>query len=95
MVDILQLIGFAGIAIACIAYLPQISHLVREKCSAGISARAWSLWLIAAVFLFLHAIQLADPVFIALQAFNIATASLILLFANKYRSGRCASHVHG
>lgn len=42
MSDVIQLARFLGMAIACADYLPQISHLIREKCSAGISIRAWS-----------------------------------------------------
>ena len=38
-----------GISIGAVAYLPQVVHLAREHCSAGISSRAWAMWLASAV----------------------------------------------
>jgi hypothetical protein len=36
-----EVLGFSGAALSGYAYLPQISHLVRERCSAGLSERAF------------------------------------------------------
>jgi hypothetical protein len=36
-------LGVIGIALSMVAYVPQISHLAREHCSAGVSRRAWAL----------------------------------------------------
>jgi uncharacterized protein with PQ loop repeat len=55
MTQIIRILGFAGIAISCIAYVPQIVHLAKEHCSAGISIKAWLLWLLATLLMFLHA----------------------------------------
>lgn len=37
--------GYAGTAVMIGAYVPQIWHLHREHCSAGISVRAYALWI--------------------------------------------------
>ena len=46
---VIELVGIAGISIGALAYLPQMVHLAREHCSAGISSRAWAMWLASAV----------------------------------------------
>jgi hypothetical protein len=61
-------VGFAGTVIVIIAYMPQIIHLVKAQCSAGISLNAYGLWLIASFLLLAHAFNLNDPVFLALQS---------------------------
>jgi uncharacterized protein with PQ loop repeat len=38
-----SLIGLTGALIAGYAYLPQIRHLTKEHCSAGISRNAFAL----------------------------------------------------
>jgi hypothetical protein len=35
-----ELIGLNGASLAGYAHLPQITHLIRQQCSAGISRRA-------------------------------------------------------
>jgi PQ loop repeat len=42
---VFELLGLTGIAISVAAYLPQVVHLAREHCSAGVSRRAWTMWL--------------------------------------------------
>ena len=37
MLTATEIAGFAGTGLAGAAYVPQISHLVRARCSAGIS----------------------------------------------------------
>ena len=39
--SVFELLGVAGIAISMLAYVPQVVHLGREHCSAGISRRRW------------------------------------------------------
>jgi len=36
-VNISQIFGFLGTALVVVGYIPQIHHLMREHCSAGIS----------------------------------------------------------
>jgi len=35
MLTITEIAGFAGAGLAGAAYIPQISHLIRARCSAG------------------------------------------------------------
>ena len=42
-----QIGGFVGAGLAGAAYVPQISHLIRARCSAGISRLAFGVWLLA------------------------------------------------
>lgn len=87
-----QALGFLGTGLVIIAYIPQITHLVRERCSAGISLIAYVLWLIASLCLLIHALFQADSVFIALQGTQLVTSSIILFFGWKYKDSRCALH---
>jgi uncharacterized protein with PQ loop repeat len=86
-------IGFSGAAIAAYAYLPQINHLIAERCSAGISIRAFGLWFVASLLIAIRAIAIVDAVFILLGAVQLFALSLILFFGHKYRSSVCAFHL--
>ena len=89
--DFTYVIGLFGAVLAGIAYLPQIIHLVNEKCSAGISQRAYILWLIASVALLFHAITLKSFIFILLSSIQVVSTFLIIFFSNKYK-GTCTLH---
>ncbi len=84
--------GLSGAAIAAFAYVPQISHLVGERCSAGISLRAFALWLVASVLVTIHALTVVDAVFILLGVVQFGATGVILLFGHKYRYMACAFH---
>lgn len=86
-------IGIAGVAISVVAYVPQVVHLARERCSAGVSNRAWGMWLFSSVLVGAVAVRRRDPVFILLQVCSFISATLILLLARRYRDMRCESHV--
>lgn len=49
-------------ALVIVSYLPQIMHLVREGCSAGISFRAYAMWMVAAVLRLAYASLARAPV---------------------------------
>jgi PQ loop repeat protein len=66
-----ELLSIAGISIGVLAYVPQVVHLVREHCSAGISGRAWTMWLTSSLLISAVALHRRDPVFIALQASSV------------------------
>lgn len=46
-----QMIGWVGTALVVIAYLPQIYHLLVQKCAWGISILTWVIWLAGSVLL--------------------------------------------
>ena len=85
-------IGFVGTIVVIVAYLPQIAHLVRAQCSAGISLRAYGLWLVSSLLLLAHAFNLNDAVFIALQSYQLGATMTIVVFAWKYKNSTCAVH---
>ena len=87
-----ELIGLSGASLAGYAYLPQIRHLVRERCSAGISRGAFSLWLLASILMTIHALLLPAVVFIVLGAVQMAAISIILVYSARYRGFTCPSH---
>ncbi|MGH2753888.1 MAG: PQ-loop domain-containing transporter [Actinomycetota bacterium] len=87
-----EIIGIAGITISMVAYAPQVVHLARERCSAGVSSRAWTMWLVGALCVGVLAVRRGDPVFILLQASSFTCAAAILYLARKYKGMSCPSH---
>lgn len=85
-------IGFLGVALSVAAYMPQLVHLAREHCSAGVSTRSWTMWLVSALLVGSVAVSRRDPVFIIFQLCSLASAGAILFMARKYRGMACGSH---
>ncbi len=46
--------------------LPQIVHLMKEHCTAGLSLAAYVFWVVAAVLLLSYAVSMRDAVCISL-----------------------------
>jgi lipid-A-disaccharide synthase-like uncharacterized protein len=90
-----ELLGVAGIAISILAYLPQVVHLAREHCSAGVSRRAWAMWLLSSALVGALAVHRRDPVFVLLQMSSLMSAAIILALARKYRGRSCETHALG
>jgi hypothetical protein len=93
MVRATELAGFIGATLAGVAYIPQIWHLVHERCSAGLSRVAFGLWLTASLLVTSHAVAIGEAVFIALGAVQLAATALILGYTTKYAGAYCASHL--
>ncbi|HEU5249654.1 MAG TPA: PQ-loop repeat-containing protein [Thermoanaerobaculia bacterium] len=92
MGQVSQVLGFLGAVTVAIGYLPQIRHLARERCSAGVSVVAWEIWLLSSFLVFSHAFEMLDLVFITLQTVQIAAIILIISLARRYRGMTCAFH---
>jgi PQ loop repeat protein len=90
-----QIAAFVGVGFAGAAYVPQVWHLVRAHCSAGISRFAFCLWLGASLLITTHAIATQAAAFIVLGVVQIAATTAILLFATKYASSYCGGHKPG
>jgi hypothetical protein len=90
-----ELAGFAGAGLSGAAYVPQIWHLVGAHCSAGLSRPAFGVWLASSLLVTSHAVSVGAEVFIVLGAIQVLATVLILAYATKYESSRCASHAHG
>lgn len=92
LLEISAIAGLVGVGLSIIAYLPQIVHLIRERCSAGVSAPAFGIWLISSILVTFHAAMILDMVFLVLGCVQIITSLLIFVFGIKYKDGVCASH---
>ena len=74
-----ELLGLGGAALSGYAYLPQITHLVKERCAAGLSERAFLLWLVASLLMTVHALSIRALVFVVLGLLRIASTAIIRL----------------
>jgi len=92
MLTATQIGGFVGAGLAGAAYIPQISHLIRARCSAGISRLAFGVWLLASLLITARAIAIHAGVFIALGAIQTAATALIMLYAARYKDKSCPIH---
>jgi len=89
---ITEIVGFAGAGLAGAAYVPQISHLIRARCSAGISRLAFAAWLLASVLITARAVAIHAAVFITLGGIQIVATTLIILYAARFQDTPCPSH---
>ena len=93
MLTITQIAGFAGAGLAGAAYVPQIWHLIRARCSAGISRLAFAVWLLASVLVTVRAIAIGAGVFIVLGGIQIVATALIVVCAARYKDTPCPVHL--
>ena len=78
MLTATEIAGFAGAGLAGAAYVPQISHLIRARCSAGISRLAFEVWLLASLLTTARAVAIRAGVFIVLGGIQIVATALIM-----------------
>jgi uncharacterized protein with PQ loop repeat len=90
--SLFELLGIAGIVLSVLAYLPQVIHLARQHCSAGVSSRAWSMWLASSIMVGALALHRHDPVFILLQVSTLLSAAVIVVLVHRYRGMICEAH---
>jgi hypothetical protein len=95
MLTITQIAGFVGAGLGGAAYVPQISHLVRAHCAAGISRLAFAVWLLASVLTTARAVTIHAGVFIAVGGIQIVATALIMRYAVRYKDMPCPSHLPG
>lgn len=88
-----EIAGYIGAGLAGAAYVPQISHLIRARCSAGISRLAFGVWLLASWLVTARAIALHAGVFIVLGAIQIAATAITVFYATRYRDMYCPNHL--
>lgn len=92
---VISSLGFLGAVLGGYAYLPQIVHLVKEKCSGGISARAYGIWTFSSALVLVNAVYIRSPVFIFICSVQLVSSAIILLFGIKNQGNICMSHRHG
>jgi len=95
MLTATEIAGFVGAGLAGLAYVPQISHLVRARCSAGISQLAFGVWLLSSVLVTARAVAVGAGVFIVLGAIQIVATALIVVCAIRYKDRACPRHLPG
>ena len=93
MLTATEIAGFAGAGLAGAAYIPQISHLIRARCSAGISRLAFEVWLLASLLTTTRALAIHAGVFIALGGIQIVATAFIMLYATRYQDTPCPVHL--
>jgi lipid-A-disaccharide synthase-like uncharacterized protein len=86
-----KIIGWVGTALVVIAYVPQIYHLLVEKCAWGISVLTWIIWLIGSLLLLTYCILGRDSLFIIVQSINI-TAIVTTIFLARRSNRICPYH---
>jgi hypothetical protein len=87
-----EVMGFIGAGLAGAAYVPQISHLVRAHCSAGISRPAFELWLLASLLTTVHAVAIGAGVFVVLGTVQVVATAVIMRYARRYQDTPCPTH---
>ena len=70
-----QILGFVGTGLIVVGYVPQIGHLINERCSAGISTKAYAFWCSASLLFLIHAAMIGDLVFVCVQSVNLAASA--------------------
>ena len=93
MLTTTEIAGFVGAGLAGAAYVPQISHLVRARCSAGISRLAFAVWLVASILTTARALAIHAGVFIVLGGIQIVATAVIMLYAARYKDTPCPVHL--
>lgn len=88
----IQWVGFTGMGLVVLAYLPQIAHLVRARCTSGVSLWAYLMWTVSAAILLVYAITTRDPVYISLQAYQLVALSTIYLLSRRHQGQPCDVH---
>jgi uncharacterized protein with PQ loop repeat len=93
MLTTTEIAGFIGAGLAGAAYVPQISHLIRARCSAGISRLAFAVWLLASFLVTARAIAIHAGVFVVLGGIQIMATTLIVFYATRYKDMYCPIHL--
>jgi uncharacterized protein with PQ loop repeat len=87
-----QILGFVGTGLVIVGYIPQVVHLIKERCTAGISVAAFSLWCAASLLFLIHAAVIRDAVFVGVQTVNLVAGGLIVVFCKRHDGEVCFSH---
>jgi uncharacterized protein with PQ loop repeat len=92
-VSLSEALGFAGTGLVIAGYIPQILHLIKERCTAGLSMPAFAIWCSASLLFLVHATMIRDVVFVGVQIVNMAAGILIVAYCRKYEGHVCPRHL--
>ena len=87
-----QILGFVGTGLVIVGYVPQVFHMIKERCTAGISMPAFALWCSASLLFLIHAAMIEDAVFVGVQVVNLIAGGFIVWFCRKHEGQVCSSH---
>ncbi len=86
---ILEILSWLATALACIANIPQVWRVYKNKSAANISLLTNSLWLGIVIVMFLRALLIVgDPVFIVSQGAQTLIMAILFVALLKYRRAR-------
>src|SRR6266542_3365732 len=91
VIDII--ISYLGTGLIIIGYSPQIFHLIKEKCTAGLSREAFIIWSVASSCFFIHSCILKDLIFEIVQSISLFSSLIIVLYCFKYKNLYCGYHL--
>lgn len=91
--NVSQLVGLIGTVLVIAGYVPQIHHLIKERCTAGLSLPAFAVWLVASLLFLIHAALIRDLVFIGVQVVSLVAGGIIVAFCKRYDGHVCAYHL--
>ena len=91
--NVSQILGLLGTALVIVGYVPQIHHLIKERCTAGLSVPAFALWSSASLLFLIHAAMIRDVVFVAVQIVNLAAGGIIIACCKRYDGQVCSYHM--
>ena len=91
--NVSQLVGLSGTALVIAGYVPQIHHLVKERCTVGLSPPAFAVWSLASLLFLIHAAMIRDVVFVGVQVVNLVAGSVIVAFCKKFDGQVCPYHL--
>jgi uncharacterized protein with PQ loop repeat len=87
-----QLPGIVGTIMVIAGYVPQVRHLIKERCSAGVSTRGFALWCASSMLFLVHAVVLRDAVFVIVQVLSLVANGSVVFYARRYRGQFCPVH---
>ena len=91
--NVSQLLGLGGTGLVIAGYAPQIHHLIKERCTAGLSLPAFAVWSLASLLFLIHAVLIRDLVFVGVQVVNLVAGGVIVAFCKRYHGHVCAYHL--
>jgi uncharacterized protein with PQ loop repeat len=89
---IAQVLGAIGTGLVVGGYLPQMRHVIKEHCSAGLSLTAFALWSTAAFLFLTYALIIRDTVFVVVQSVSLIANGFILMLTKRYEGQLCPWH---
>ena len=81
-------VGVAGTVVVMFAFVPQIALLVRTRRAGALSVKSSALNTAASSVLFAYALLRGDLIFIAVMAYQLVAAILIIVLNIRYRCER-------